>query len=122
MFYLFIHLNQTDISYYRSGLAAKKGKCRVFCGLDETYSNVAVVALGKKGIGYSEVEELDEGRENVRAAVSGMCTLWEFCHPVCSTATHQNVEFFHSKCGSKPHKSCINVNACLLVPVIRPVV
>ncbi|KAI0221061.1 Cytosol aminopeptidase [Lamellibrachia satsuma] len=62
-----------------SGLAAKKGKCRVFCGLDETYSNVAVVALGKKGLGYNELEEVDEGRENVRSAVSaGVRVLREY--------------------------------------------
>ena len=47
----------------------------MFCGLDETYSNVAVVALGKKGLGYNELEEVDEGRENVRSAVSGVYPL-----------------------------------------------
>ena len=40
-------------------------------GLDEEYPSIAVVSLGKKGTGYNELEELDEGRENVRRAVAG---------------------------------------------------
>ena len=54
----------------RSGLG-KKGKTRVFYGLDPEYPSIAVVNLGKKGASFSELEELDEGRENVRKAVAG---------------------------------------------------
>ena len=120
---MFIYTNQTDISYYRSGLAAKKGKCRVFCGLDETYSNVAVVALGKKGIGYSELEELDEGRENVRAAVSGMCSLWQFCHPFFLQQLILMLNSFIQNVAQNLTSVAINVkvSACLFVLAIRPV-
>lgn len=53
-----------------SGLAVKKGKNRVFYGQDGDYSGVAVVSLGKQNAGYSELEEVDEGRENIRAGVA----------------------------------------------------
>lgn len=53
-----------------SGLAEKKGKSRVFYGLDEEYSSVAVVSLGKRGAGFCEQEQLDLGRDNVRTAVA----------------------------------------------------
>ena len=36
----------------------------------QEFSTVAVVGLGKKSAGYSELEVMDEGRENVRAAVA----------------------------------------------------
>ena len=55
---------------FSSGLAAKKGKCRVFYGQDEEHGGIAVVSLGKQNAGYNELEEVDEGRENVRTAVS----------------------------------------------------
>ena len=55
---------------HRSGLAAKKGKCRTFYGQVKEYSAIAVVSIGKQNAGYNELEEVDEGRENVRTAVS----------------------------------------------------
>jgi len=56
-----------------SGLAAKakKGQCQLFHGLDAEYSSVGVVSLGKQGVGYNALEEVEEGRENVRTAVAG---------------------------------------------------
>lgn len=39
-------------------------------GLDEEFPLVSVVHVGKKGQGFNELEELDEGRENVRAAIA----------------------------------------------------
>lgn len=39
-------------------------------GLDEIYSTVAVANLGKQDAGYDEVEQVDQGRENIRAAVA----------------------------------------------------
>ena len=53
-----------------SGLASKKGKSRVFYDQHEEYGGIAVVSLGKQNAGYNELEELDEGRENVRTAVA----------------------------------------------------
>lgn len=55
---------------YRSGLDHKKGKARVFYGVDETYPSIAVISLGKKSAAYNASEEIEEGRENVRAAVA----------------------------------------------------
>merc|ERR1712004_288598 len=56
-----------------SGLAAKakKGQCQLFHGLDAEYTSVGVVSLGKQGVGYNALEEVEEGRENVRSAVAG---------------------------------------------------
>ncbi|XP_071477827.1 cytosol aminopeptidase-like [Diadema antillarum] len=48
----------------------KKGKGRVFYDINQEFSSVAVVGLGKKSAGHNELEVLDEGRENVRAAVA----------------------------------------------------
>jgi len=54
----------------QSGLADKKGKVRVFYGLDSEFGSVAVVSLGKQGAGYNAAEEVEEGKENVRIAVA----------------------------------------------------
>lgn len=44
----------------------------MFWGLDETdYSGVAVVSLGKQGLGINKLEEIHEGKESVRAAAAG---------------------------------------------------
>lgn len=44
----------------------------MFWGLDETdYSGVAVVSLGKHGLGINKLEEIHEGKESVRAAAAG---------------------------------------------------
>ncbi|ESO10262.1 hypothetical protein HELRODRAFT_117043, partial [Helobdella robusta] len=53
-----------------SGLAAKKGKCNLFVGLDAEYNNVVLTSLGKKGVGVNELEEIDEGKDNVRTGVA----------------------------------------------------
>ena len=50
----------------------KKGSSRVLYNVHPSYSSVAVCVLGKHGTGYNELEGLEEGRENVRAAVSGL--------------------------------------------------
>ena len=49
----------------------KKGKGRVFYGLDANYGAVSVVSLGKRGLGFDETEQLDERRENIRSAIAG---------------------------------------------------
>lgn len=44
----------------------------MFWGLDETdYAGVAVVGLGKQGLGINKLEEIHEGKESVRAAAAG---------------------------------------------------
>ncbi|ELU18801.1 hypothetical protein CAPTEDRAFT_226733 [Capitella teleta] len=53
-----------------SGLDHKKGKSRVFYGINESFPSIAVVSLGKKSAGFNELEEVDEKRENIRAAVA----------------------------------------------------
>ncbi|XP_043918123.1 cytosol aminopeptidase isoform X2 [Protopterus annectens] len=55
------------------GPAMKKGKTRVFCGLHQDFPNIAVVGLGKKSSGVCSLELLDEGKENIRTAVSVGC-------------------------------------------------
>ncbi|XP_059482777.1 cytosol aminopeptidase-like isoform X4 [Neocloeon triangulifer] len=55
-----------------SGPVLKKGKTRVFFGLPG-YSAVAVAGLGKKGLGYNDQENINEGLEAVRAAASAGC-------------------------------------------------
>ncbi|XP_011155067.1 cytosol aminopeptidase [Harpegnathos saltator] len=57
-----------------AGPKIPKGRARVFWGLDETnYSGVAVVGLGKQGLGINELEEIHEGKENVRSAAAAGC-------------------------------------------------
>ena len=57
---------------FSSGLMSKKGgKCRVFYDVNDAFSSVAVVKLGKQGAAYNEAEEVHEGRENIRAGVAG---------------------------------------------------
>ena len=60
-----------------SGLADKKGKCRLFFGLDDEFSSLAVVSLGKKDAGFNKAEEIDEGKENIRIGVAGILRLNE---------------------------------------------
>lgn len=56
--------------HFRAGRKLKTGKSRVLYGLDGNYSAVAVANLGKQDVGYDEVEQLDQGKENIRAAVA----------------------------------------------------
>lgn len=50
----------------------KKAETRLFWNLDEAeYTGVAVVGLGKRGAQFNELEELHEGKENVREAAAG---------------------------------------------------
>lgn len=57
-----------QLSYAKKNL--KKGKTRVFYGLNSEYSTVAVTCLGKQGEGYDEVEGMHLGREQVRSAIA----------------------------------------------------
>ena len=56
---------------HSSGLAQKKNKARLFCNIDAEFPEVALTNLGKRGVGLNELEEVDEGRENVRTGVAG---------------------------------------------------
>ncbi|XP_077992292.1 cytosol aminopeptidase-like [Glandiceps talaboti] len=53
-----------------SGPTLKKGKSRVFYGLDKDYPSVAVVGLGKQSAGINELEEINESKENIRTAAA----------------------------------------------------
>ncbi|RWS12341.1 aminopeptidase-like protein 3 [Dinothrombium tinctorium] len=56
----------------------KKGKTRIFYDLTPHYDVVSLVGLGSDTAGYNENEELEENRENVRAAVaSGLRSIRE---------------------------------------------
>lgn len=50
------------------GMDGRPGKGLMFNGLEGEYQTVAVVGMGPMGAGYNELEELDEGLENVRVA------------------------------------------------------
>uniref|UniRef100_A0A336LS38 Cytosol aminopeptidase n=1 Tax=Culicoides sonorensis TaxID=179676 RepID=A0A336LS38_CULSO len=52
----------------QSGLYGKLGDSRVFNGIDNEFGSICVVGLGEEGVGYSELEDLDEGMENARVA------------------------------------------------------
>ncbi|KAL7855741.1 hypothetical protein AOLI_G00193450 [Acnodon oligacanthus] len=56
-----------------SGPPLKIGKGRVFYGLHQDFASVAVVGLGKKGVGVCGKENWDNCKENIRAAVSAGC-------------------------------------------------
>ncbi|XP_071828258.1 cytosol aminopeptidase-like [Apostichopus japonicus] len=53
-----------------SGGNLKAGKARVYHGIDEKYTSIAVVGLGKKSAGFNELEGLKDCKENVRTAVA----------------------------------------------------
>ncbi|XP_053560085.1 cytosol aminopeptidase [Bombina bombina] len=57
----------------RSGPPVKKGKTRIFYGLHEEYPSIVVVGLGKKSAGVNHQELWNEGKENIRSAVSVGC-------------------------------------------------
>ncbi|XP_060656172.1 cytosol aminopeptidase-like [Drosophila nasuta] len=44
------------------------GRGKVFNNVDEEYRSIAVVGVGLEGVGFNELEMLDEGMENVRIA------------------------------------------------------
>ncbi|XP_046385180.1 cytosol aminopeptidase-like isoform X2 [Ischnura elegans] len=59
----------------KSGPPLKKGKSRVLFDLDECFSTVAVVGLGKQQ-GCAEIDEqenIDQGKESIRMAASAGC-------------------------------------------------
>lgn len=60
------------------------GRGRVFSNIDAEFSAVAVVGLGIEGIGFNELEMLDEGMENVRVAagVGARSLQLQGCHTV----------------------------------------
>ena len=59
--------NSVMINFFRSGLCSGNGKVRVF-NFNHTYNNVIFTNLGKKNLGVNELEEIDEGKENIRSA------------------------------------------------------
>ncbi|XP_040191139.1 cytosol aminopeptidase [Rana temporaria] len=57
----------------RSGPSLKKGKSRIFYGLNEEFPSVVVVGLGKESAGFNQHEVWNERKENIRTAVSVAC-------------------------------------------------
>ncbi|RWS13937.1 aminopeptidase-like protein 3, partial [Dinothrombium tinctorium] len=56
----------------------KKGKSRLYYDLSSDYDVVSLIGLGSETAGYNENEEVEENRENVRAAVaSGLRSIRE---------------------------------------------
>lgn len=45
----------------------------MFHDICDEFGAVAVVGLGKSGLGYNEQEEIHEDKENVRIAAAGEC-------------------------------------------------
>ncbi|XP_043790439.1 cytosol aminopeptidase-like isoform X2 [Apis laboriosa] len=59
---------------FLAGPKIPKGHARVFWGLDEKdYAGIAVVGLGKKNLGINQLEEIHEGKENIRIAAAAGC-------------------------------------------------
>lgn len=64
--------------HFRAGPKIPKGHARIFWGLDEKdYVGIAVVGLGKKNLGINQLEEIHEGKENIRIAAAGKYSLYE---------------------------------------------
>uniref|UniRef100_A0A0C9QXT8 LAP3_1 protein n=1 Tax=Fopius arisanus TaxID=64838 RepID=A0A0C9QXT8_9HYME len=60
---------------FSAGPILKKSKTRVFWSMESgEYNCVAVVGLGKQNLGYNSLEEIDEGKENIRVAVAAGCS------------------------------------------------
>ncbi|XP_022224766.2 cytosol aminopeptidase [Drosophila obscura] len=51
-----------------TGLKGQLGKGRVFMNVDAEFRAVAVVGVGQEGVGFNELEMIDEGMENARVA------------------------------------------------------
>ncbi|XP_036373079.1 cytosol aminopeptidase [Megalops cyprinoides] len=58
-----------------SGPALKKGKSRIFYGVDKEFSSVVLIGLGKSSADVCDKECWDNRKENIRAAVSAGCRL-----------------------------------------------
>ena len=53
-----------------AGRKLKAGQSRVLYGLGEDYTAIAVANLGKQDVGFCHLDQLEEGRENVRSAIA----------------------------------------------------
>ncbi|XP_049819458.1 cytosol aminopeptidase-like [Aethina tumida] len=53
-----------------SGLPPKYGESRTFYNIDEEFSAVTVVGLGRECQGYDVFEQMDEGKESIRTAAA----------------------------------------------------
>ncbi|XP_039299865.1 cytosol aminopeptidase-like [Nilaparvata lugens] len=68
--------NKLYFGLLKSGPPIRRNEVRMLYGLDETFSSIAVVGLGKQGLGYNEEELIDEQKEQIReAAAMGSTTL-----------------------------------------------
>lgn len=46
-----------------AGPLPKRGECRLFFNIEQSFSTIAVCGLGDKCLGYNEEEMIDEGKE-----------------------------------------------------------
>lgn len=60
----------------------KKGSSRTFYGLTSDHLATCVVGLGKKNQGVDELEEIDQGKENVRIAAASK-SKWRYSEKFC---------------------------------------
>lgn len=49
-------------------ITGRLGRGKVFNNIDQEFRSLAIVGVGLEGIGFNELEMLDEGMENVRVA------------------------------------------------------
>ncbi|XP_022106709.1 cytosol aminopeptidase-like [Acanthaster planci] len=57
-----------------AGPTIKPGQAKILYDVNQDFSCVAVVGLGKQSAGYSHVEQVNEAKENIRAAVAAGAT------------------------------------------------
>ncbi|XP_038071001.1 cytosol aminopeptidase-like [Patiria miniata] len=57
-----------------AGPTVKQGKAKILYDVNQDFSSVAVVGLGKQSAGYNNVEQVNEAKENIRAAIAAGAT------------------------------------------------
>lgn len=56
--------------YFESRAGIRKGCAHVFTNVSNDFAAVAVAGLGPEGLGWNEIEVLDECKENIRIATA----------------------------------------------------
>lgn len=55
--------------FFRTNLDGTLGKGKVFNNVDQEFRSIAVVGLGRDGVGYNELEAIDEGMVCILVAI-----------------------------------------------------
>ncbi|XP_014241218.1 cytosol aminopeptidase-like [Cimex lectularius] len=66
----FDEVNGGKINTLIKGTDIKAGTCQVFANVSNDFNTVAVSNIGNEGVGYNELEKLDECKENIRVAAA----------------------------------------------------